>query len=66
MPVSARNVLWILGLVLILAAAEYGLGIHSARPPHTVDAGARPDASRSDPRGDNGRDTSDLSSHYSR
>jgi hypothetical protein len=61
-PTSARNVLWILGLVLILGAAEYGLAIQSARPHGNVDVGAGPDASGSD----SSIDTNDFSSHYVR
>jgi hypothetical protein len=60
--VSARNVLWILGVVLILGAAEYGLAIQSARPHRNVDVGTRPDASNSD----SSIDTNDFSTHYVR
>jgi hypothetical protein len=62
MHASARNVLWILGLVLILGAAEYGLAIQSARPHPNVDVGAGPETSSSN--GNLG--TSDFILHYVR
>jgi hypothetical protein len=60
--VSARNVLWIVSFVLILAVAEYGLAIQSARFQSSVDVGTRPGASPFD----SSVDTRDFSAHYAR